>query len=162
MLKGKDPVTGEVLLGSPLVHAPSAPFYLVHSGKGLSHENIRNQLVTFLIAGHETTSGMLSFLFHYLLSTPRAYQAIRREVDEVCGSGPVELQHLSKLKYLDAALKETLRLQPTAPVWTVAPFKDEVICDGKYLLKAEQPVGVLLHSLHRDPSVWGDDVEDFR
>jgi cytochrome P450/NADPH-cytochrome P450 reductase len=105
---------------------------------------------------------MLSFLFHYLLATPRAYQAIRKEVDEICGTGPIDLQHLSKLKYIDASLKEALRLQPTAPAWTVSPLKDEIICQGRYALKKGMPVGVILHSLHRDPAVWGDDVEHFR
>ncbi len=105
---------------------------------------------------------MLSFLFHYLLVTPRAYQAIRREVDEVCGGDDIELQHLSKLKYVDASLKEALRLQPTAPAWTVAPVKDEVICDGKYKIKGGAAISVMLHALHRDPAVWGDDVEEFR
>ncbi|KAJ9108226.1 hypothetical protein QFC19_002473 [Naganishia cerealis] len=140
MLKGKDPKTGQ----------------------GLTPENIRYQLVTFLIAGHETTSGMLSFLFHWLLKTPRAYQAIRSEVDSICGNEPVKYEHLQKLKYIDASLKETLRLNATAPAWTVAPMKDEVIAGGKYNIKAGQPIGVILDSLHRDPAVWGDDAEDFR
>ncbi len=132
------------------------------AGRKLSHENIRFQLVTFLIAGHETTSGMLSFLFHYLLITPHAYQAIRREVDEVIGGASVNLEHLAKLKYIDASLKEALRLQPTAPAWTVAPLADTTICDGKYAVPKDQGIGILLHALHRDPAVWGDDVEDFR
>ncbi|KAJ9114036.1 hypothetical protein QFC22_005856 [Naganishia vaughanmartiniae] len=112
--------------------------------------------------GHETTSGMLSFLFYWLLKTPRAYQAIRSEVDAVCGSEPVKVEHLQKLKYIDASLKETLRLNPTAPAWTVAPLKDEVLADGQYHVKQGQPIAVILDSLHRDPMVWGADAEDFR
>ncbi|KAJ9114037.1 hypothetical protein QFC22_005857 [Naganishia vaughanmartiniae] len=140
MLKGKDPKTG----------------------LGLTPENIRYQLVTFLIAGHETTSGMLSFLFYWLLKTPRAYQAIRSEVDAVCGSEPVKVEHLQKLKYIDASLKEALRLHATAPGWTVAPIKDELLLGGKYMVKQGQPMMVVLDSLHRDPAVWGEDAEEFR
>ncbi|KAG8879805.1 hypothetical protein FRB97_001375 [Tulasnella sp. 331] len=139
MLKGKDPVTGQ----------------------GLSPENIRSNMVTFLIAGHETTSGMLTFLFYYVLSTPRAYQAIRTEVDTVCGREPISLSHLPKLKYIDAALKEALRLNPTAGAWTVTPKADEII-GGKYAVSKGQPITVVLAALHRDPKVWGDDVEEFR
>jgi cytochrome P450 / NADPH-cytochrome P450 reductase len=105
---------------------------------------------------------MLSFLFHYLLATPRAYHAIRREIDEVCGSEEIKIEHLFKLKYVDASLKETLRLQPPAPLYSLSPMKDEIICDGKYKLKEGASIGVVLHALHRDPAVWGDDVEEFR
>ncbi|KAJ9093885.1 hypothetical protein QFC21_006258 [Naganishia friedmannii] len=134
----------------------------VKTGEGLTPENIRYQLVTFLIAGHETTSGMLSFLFYWLLKTPRAYQAIRSEVDDVCGNESVKVEHLQKLKYIDASLKEALRLNATAPGWTVAPIKDEVLLGGKYSVKQGQPMMVVLDSLHRDPAVWGEDAEDFR
>lgn len=143
MLHGKDPVTG----------------------KGLSHENIIYQLITFSIAGHETTSGMLSFLFYFLLcKNPDAYQAIRREVDDVCGSEPVKVEQLAKLKYIDAALKECLRLEPTAPGFTVTPENDLVVQgrDGRYMLPKDSPCVVILHALHRDPSVWGPDAEEYR
>jgi cytochrome P450/NADPH-cytochrome P450 reductase len=118
--------------------------------------------VTLHWVGHETTSGMLSFLFYWLLKTPRAYQAIRSEVDAVCGNEPVKVEHLQKLKYIDASLKETLRLNPTAPAWTVAPIKDEVLAEGKYHIKQGQPIAIVLDSLHRDPAVWGEDAEAFR
>lgn len=105
---------------------------------------------------------MLSFLFYRLLQTPRAYQAIRSEVDTVCGNESVKFEHLQKLKYIDAALKETLRLNPTAPAWTVCPKKDETLLDGKYEVKQGQPIMIVLDALHKDPSVWGDDAEEFR
>ena len=104
---------------------------------------------------------MLSFLFHYLLKTPRAYQAIREEVDRVCGDESVQYEHLQQFKYIDAALKETLRLKSTAPAWTVAAKTDEVI-GGCYHIDKGQPIVIVLDALHRDPKVWGDDVEDFR
>ena len=105
---------------------------------------------------------MLSFLFHYLLRDPRATAAIRKEVDTVCGSEPVKFEHLQKLKYIDAALKETLRLKSTAPAFTLAPIdKDEVI-RGKYVIPKDTAVNVILDALHRDPAVWGDDAEEFR
>jgi cytochrome P450 len=104
---------------------------------------------------------MLSFLFHYLFKTPRAYQAIRDEVDRVCGNESVRYEHLQKFKYIDAALKETLRLKSTAPAWAVIPKKDEVI-GGFYKVDKGQTIVVVLDALHRDPKVWGDDVEDFR
>lgn len=59
------------------------------------------QLLTFLIAGHETTSGMLTFATYYLLKNPSALRALREELDSVVGvGGDVQLEHLGRLPYL--------------------------------------------------------------
>jgi hypothetical protein len=59
-----------------------------------------SQLITFLVAGHETTSGMLSFTVYYLLRHPQAMQKLRNEIDEVCGDEDITLNHLAKMPYL--------------------------------------------------------------
>lgn len=82
-------------------------------------------------------------------------------MDEICGSESIRYEHLQKFKYIDAALKEALRLKSTAPAWTVASKKDEVI-GGCYKVEKGQPISIVLDALHRDPVVWGDDVEEFR
>jgi len=141
MLAGKDPVTGE----------------------GLSDENIRYQINTFLIAGHETTSGMLSFALYYLLKNPDVLKRAYREADEVLGrdvSIPPSMAQIGQLHYIRAVLLEALRLWPTAPAFSVAPFEDEVI-GGKYPLPKGTFISVLGLSLHRDKSVWGDDPDAF-
>jgi cytochrome P450/NADPH-cytochrome P450 reductase len=139
MLSSKDPVTGEQL----------------------SDENIRYQLVTFLIAGHETTSGLLSFAIYGLLKNPDTLHKSREEVDRVLGSNPIQIEHLSKLKYLDMVLKETLRLWPTAPGFFLHPLEDTVI-GGKYSVKKDNLLIVNNSALHRDTKVWREDVEDFK
>ncbi|MFW7378975.1 MAG: cytochrome P450 [Oligoflexus sp.] len=138
MLECKDPLTGE----------------------GLSDTNIRHQLVTFLIAGHETTSGMLSFTLYELLKNPAIMERARREVDEVLGQERPGFEHLSKLKYLDQILKESLRLWPTAPGFAVYPYEETVLA-GTYPLDSKQTILVLLPMLHRDPEIWGADPERF-
>jgi cytochrome P450 len=110
----------------------------------------------------QTTSGLLSFLFHFLIQTPRAYQAIREEVDRVCGGTPIKIEQLQKLEYIDAALKETMRMKSTAPGISFTPKdKDEVI-GGKYLVPKDHHVMIVLNALHMDPKVWGDDAQEFR
>lgn len=65
---------------------------------------------------HETTSGLLSFTFYYLLKNPRTLEKAREEVDRVLGYRYPTVQDIPKLVYIDQILKESLRLQPTAPV----------------------------------------------
>ncbi|RKL07437.1 Bifunctional cytochrome P450/NADPH--P450 reductase [Fusarium oxysporum] len=131
------------------------------TGDQLTEEAVKHNMITFLIAGHETTSGMLSFSFFYLMQHPEALEKARKEVDQVVGKGGITTDHLGKLPYIDAILREALRLMPTAPGYFVTPFKDEVI-GGKYLIEKGSPVFVLLHLLHRDPAVWGPDAEEFK
>ncbi|KAL5091646.1 hypothetical protein Trisim1_002862 [Trichoderma cf. simile WF8] len=131
------------------------------TGEGLSDDSIIDNMLTFLIAGHETTSGLLSFALYYLLANPQTMEKARQEVDEVSQGSPIAVEHLSKLPYLNAVLKETLRLQPTAPGFILAADKDEII-GGKYLIPANVPIGVLLHMVHQDKAVYGEDVAEFK
>ncbi|KUJ12657.1 putative cytochrome P450 oxidoreductase OrdA-like protein [Mollisia scopiformis] len=137
------------------------------TGEGLTDESILNNMITFLIAGHETTSGLLSFLFYYLLRNPSAYQTAQRQVDEVVGRGPITIDHMSKLPYIEACLRETLRLNPTAPSFTLQPREDGpdeyvYLKGGKYKIKRGQGILCLLPKIHRDPAVYGSDADIFK
>lgn len=124
------------------------------SGERLDDENIRDQVITFLIAGHETTSGMLSFALHLLMTHPQVLAQARAEVDRVLPAHRAPTyDDLSELDVIDRVLKETLRLWPTAPGFAVAPFEDEVI-GGRFRIARNRRVTVLLPALHRDPAAW--------
>jgi cytochrome P450/NADPH-cytochrome P450 reductase len=99
-------------------------------------------MITFLIAGHETTSGLLSFTFYFLLKHAQAYEKAQQEVDNVIGKGPITVDHLTKLPYLNAVLRESLRLQPTAPAVGLTAKEDTTI-GGKYPIKAGVPIVAL-------------------
>lgn len=73
------------------------------TGEKLDDENITSQLITFLIAGHDTTSGTLSFSLYMLLKHPEAYQKVQQEVDQVIGRDPIRVDHMTKLPYITAA-----------------------------------------------------------
>lgn len=103
------------------------------TGEKLNEEEVVRNLITFLVAGHETTSGMLSFATFYLLENPETLQKLQDEVDTVVGQDSITLQHIQKMPYMDAVLREALRLMPTAVAFYVTPYKDEVI-GGKYLV----------------------------
>ena len=138
MLNGVDPVTGEKL----------------------SDENIRYQMVTFLIAGHETTSGLLSFAVYLLLKNPDVLLRAQKIVDDVLGDELPRVEHLGQLRYIEHVLMETLRLWPTAPAYAVKPVADTLLA-GTYPLTPADTLLILQPALHRDPAVWGDDAETF-
>ena len=130
------------------------------TGEKLSDENIRYQMVTFLIAGHETTSGLLSFATYLLLKNPAILMKAQKIVDDVLGDEMPRVEHLAQLRYIEQVLMETLRLWPTAPAFAVKPTADTVL-GGRYPLTPRDTLLVLQPMLHRDPAVWGDDAERF-
>ncbi|KAL5336528.1 putative cytochrome P450 [Aspergillus crustosus] len=131
------------------------------TGQKMTDESIMDNLITFLIAGHETTSGLLSFAFYQLLKNPETYRKAQQEVDEVVGKGVIEVGHLSKLPYINSVLRETLRLNSTIPLITVEAFEDTLLA-GKYPVKGGETIGVLLAKSHLDPEIYGDDVLEFK
>ncbi|KAF2995803.1 hypothetical protein E8E13_000542 [Curvularia kusanoi] len=131
------------------------------TGKTMSDDSVVDNMITFLIAGHETTSGLLSFTWFYLLKNPAAYEAAQQEVDRVIGTGPITIDHLTKLPYINAVLRESLRLSPTAPAITITAKEDTTI-GGKYPVKAGTPLVAVFPKIHRDPAVYGEDAEEFR
>lgn len=138
MLSGRDPETGE----------------------GLPDDNIRHQLVTFLIAGHETTSGLLSFALYFLMRNPDIMARARETVDNVLDGRPPQVGDLAKLRYIEQILQEALRLWPTAPVFAVSPHEPTLL-GGRYPVTPDDTLMVLIPVLHRDPAVW-DEPDAFR
>ncbi len=134
------------------------------SGEQLDDVNIRYQIITFLIAGHETTSGLLSFALYFLLHHPEVLAKAYEEVDRVLGpnlAATPTFAQINRLKYVSQILKESLRLWPTAPMFSVYPYEDETTVGGKYRMSKEQDWAVLIPMLHRDKSVWGEDADEF-
>lgn len=72
------------------------------TGKKMTDESIIDNLITFLVAGHETTAATLSFTLYNLAKYPEASRKAQKEVDEVVGKGAVKLEHVQKLKYVSA------------------------------------------------------------
>ena len=133
------------------------------TGERLDDLNIRYQVITFLIAGHETTSGLLSFVIYELLKNPDVLAKAYEEADRVLGRDYSEkptYAQVNQLTYIGQILKETLRLFPTAPAFALVPFEDTIL-GGKYKIKRDNQINVLLPMLHRDPAIWGETAEQF-
>ncbi|GCE20055.1 bifunctional cytochrome P450/NADPH--P450 reductase [Dictyobacter kobayashii] len=134
------------------------------SGEKLDDLNIRYQIITFLIAGHETTSGLLSFAMYELLHHPEVLARAYEEVDRVLGndlSARPTFNQVNQLRYVSQILQETLRLWPTAPAFAMYPLNDNEIIGGKYKLTKDEDIAVLIPMLHRDPTIWGANADEF-
>ncbi|MCY8851718.1 bifunctional P-450/NADPH--P450 reductase [Bacillus inaquosorum] len=131
------------------------------TGEKLDDENIRFQIITFLIAGHETTSGLLSFAIYYLLKHPDKLKKAYEEVDRVLTDAAPTYKQVLELTYIRMILNESLRLWPTAPAFSLYPKEDTVI-GGKYPITTKDRISVLIPQLHRDRDAWGEDAEEFR
>ncbi|OMC04965.1 cytochrome P450 [Mycobacterium sp. NS-7484] len=126
----------------------------------LDAENIRYQLINFLIAGHETTSGALSFALYFLSRHPEVFALARAEVDAVWGDEPRPgYEKIAKLRYVRRVLDESLRLQPTVPAYYRAAREDTVLAGILPMRKGDWALA-LTSTLHRDPR-WGPDPEAF-
>ncbi|MET8472134.1 cytochrome P450 [Streptomyces sp. NPDC006422] len=131
-------------------------------GSTLDTANIRNQVITFLIAGHETTSGAMSFALYYLAKNPAVLDLVRREVDALWGDTAdpePDFDEVGCLTYTRQVLNEALRLWPTAAAFS-REAREDTLLGGRVPVKAGQAVTVLAPMLHREP-VWGDNPERF-
>ena len=125
------------------------------TGAMLDDVNIRFQVLTFLIAGHETTSGLLTFALYLLMAHPAVLTQAYAEIDRILpGDTRPEYADMAKLDVIDRVLKEALRLWPTAPAYSVGAYEDTSV--GGYFAPKDQRITVLLPALHRDPAVWAD------
>ncbi|RJQ75618.1 cytochrome P450 [Pseudonocardiaceae bacterium YIM PH 21723] len=132
------------------------------TGELLDDENIRYQVLTFLIAGHETTSGALSFALYYLLKHPEVLARAQSEVDALWAgqqNPQPSYEDVGRLTYVRQVLNEALRLWPTAPAYAVEPVADTVL-GGRYIVRRGEVLMILTPALHRD-DMWGDNPELF-
>jgi len=132
------------------------------TGLYLDEKTISDNLITFFIAGHDTTSTTLTTAFYYLSMNPDVEKRVLDEIREVIGSGTdvvPTLAHLNKLKYTTQVLKETMRLNPPIIYIQRTAVKDTNL--GPHFIKEGTTVVTMTEALHRNPNVWGDDADSF-
>jgi cytochrome P450/NADPH-cytochrome P450 reductase len=128
----------------------------------LDADNIRNQIMTFLIAGQLTTSELMPNALYNLVHHPAVHARVQAEVDTVFGPDDdyqPTYDDIGKLTYLRQVINETLRLSPPVLSFDRMALEDTTI-GGSYAIKAGEAVTVLTGALHRQPG-WGDNVELF-
>jgi len=124
------------------------------SGAPMGDAEIRDELMTLLLAGHETTATALAWTVHRVLTEPGVYETLRRELAAVVGAGRVSPDDVAKLEYLDGVVKETLRLNPVIP--DVMRLVKRPVRIGGLDLPAGVGVAPNIYAAHRRPDVWPD------
>jgi cytochrome P450 len=96
-------------------------------GNAMSDDELRDEMVTLIAAGYETTADALAWAFEQLLVNPRTLERAEQEVRDVVGpSGVLEAEHLARLDYIDAVINESLRIRPVVPLFSrkaAVPFQ---------------------------------------
>ena len=119
-------------------------------GQPMSDQELRDEMVTLLLAGHETTATSLAWAFHRLLGRPDVLAKLRDEV----GGGPVEPEQVGRLEYLDAVDKETARLNPV--IVNVGRRLQAPMRIGGHDLPAGVVASPCIYLTHRRPDLWPD------
>ncbi|CAJ1335055.1 unnamed protein product, partial [Effrenium voratum] len=130
------------------------------TGKKMSEESIVDNLLTFLLAGQDSTAAAMASCLCYLCDNPECKEKLLREIDEVVGQGEVAWEHLGKLQYLDWCIKETLRLMPPAAATIRQSTKDQLL--GSFFVPKKVTVLVNMVALHYDTDLWGKDADSFK
>lgn len=128
-------------------------------GESLSNEEIRDNLLTLLFAGHETTTLALTYTFLELAKNPEAQRRLQTEVDEVVGTDRPAFEHVPDLEYVEAVIREGMRLYPPAYI-LFREALEPMVLDG-YRVPAGSILSIPTIHLHRDERYWAH-AEQFR
>jgi len=122
------------------------------TGRGLSDVEIRDTLMTFVAAGHETTALTLTWALYLLAHFPEAQDRVRAEVAEHAGDPPLTADAAEKLVFTRQVIEETLRLYPAAPMVGRQATRDTEIC-GRPVKKGDVAL-LAFYALHRHETLW--------
>lgn len=123
-------------------------------GSGMTDPQLRDELMTLFLAGHETTANTLSWAFDLLSRHAAVKQKLFAELERVLHGKPVRLHHLSQFTYTDHVLKEVLRLRP--PVWWISREANEDVEILGYTLPKGSEIAMSQWVMHHDPRYFPD------
>lgn len=128
------------------------------SGQGMTDEQLRDEVITMFIAGHETTALTLTYALYELGHRPQLQAQIHEELDAIIGSDAPNVTHVRQLPLLDALIKESLRLYP--PAWAMGRQAIEDVQIGPWHVPEGSQVILSPWNMHRDER-WFDRPLEF-
>lgn len=122
------------------------------TGRGLSDDELRDNVVTFIGAGHETTALTLTFSLYLIANSPEIQDRLLREVRDVCGDQPVTAAMIDAMPFHEQVIKEAMRLYP--PVSIIDRVASEDIDLGDVQVKKGDFGFALIYIMHRHKMLW--------
>ena len=122
-------------------------------GQGMSDSQLVREILTLIVAGHETTASTLNWAWYLLSMSANVEEKLSSELSAVTGSGSPEIGDLAKLVYTRQVIEETLRLYPAGWLMTRAALKDDQL--GDYLVPAGTEIYISPYLIQRHPAFWG-------
>ncbi len=119
---------------------------------GMTKKQLRDEVMTMLLAGHETTANALSWTLYCLAGASDLVQRMRAEINEHAGEGEIDFSVYKKLNYVRAVLQEGLRLYPPAYFISRQPLGDYDLAGHK--ISSHALLYIPVWSLHRRPDIW--------
>jgi cytochrome P450 len=122
------------------------------TGKSMDAIDLRNNLLTFITAGHETTALALTWTFYLLSLHPAVERRVRQEIDSVTGGAPLHAEHIDALAYTGRVIQEAMRLYPPAAL-IVREARQDVELVQEHI-RAGTTIYVPVYALHRHEKLW--------
>jgi cytochrome P450 len=122
------------------------------TGQGMDDRLIRDQVITLLLAGYETTASALTWTLYLLSQHPEVMAVLQAEVNEVLGGNKPGYADLPRLEYTRMVFEETLRLYPPAWVLGRKVINDDEL--GDFTIPADTILAISPYTLHRHPQFW--------
>jgi len=131
---------------------PSILHFLLASGDEISSKQLRDDLMTMLIAGHETTAAVLTWTMYLLAEHPDIAARVRAEVDAVVGDRKVTVEDMMALRFTTRVINESMRLYPQPPVLIRRALEDDQF--DEYVVEKGSDIFISVWNLHRSPDLW--------
>jgi cytochrome P450 len=128
------------------------------TGSGMTDQQLRDEVMTFFLAGHETTAVALTWTWYLLSKHVDVRRRVEEEADRILAGRSPAIEDLPKLSYTKLIVQESMRLYP--PVWGMARLSAEDDQLGDVFIPARSPVLLVQYVTHRHPDFW-DNPEGF-
>jgi len=129
-------------------------------GLPMDDEDLVDEIMTLIVAGHETTAATTNWMWYLLAQHPQVEADLHAELDGLAGDEPPEFASLDRMPYAKRVIFETLRLYPPVWLFTRKATAGDVL--GGYRVDPGTDIFLSPYIVHRHPDFWGPDAQEFR
>ncbi|BDS09709.1 cytochrome P450 [Aureispira anguillae] len=122
------------------------------TGEGMSNQQLKDEVVSILFAGHEATANSMSWALYLLAKYPEHLKKVKEEVQRVTQGQPLKLEHLSQMVYTQQVIDESMRLYPSA--WALSRTVHQDTDLEGYTIKKNSLIFLDFYNMYRDEAIW--------